>query len=326
MKTAAKKSIAILSYCCATCKTTEAFALPSTRPQPSGAWSLTASRDNTRIAAVGFGKTAEKETIAESSPKKEEEVTAEMLGIENGTEGAKHELLQIIPKMTGKDPAQNLRVETLINYLESQYQQCHTIDFFNLAVGGEWQFVFSTNLKNGISRDLRLTSFKQVIEGEGYQGKVTTIAGFDMQYQHATENSDDESDGVVDDDADYLSSMGMMMPPAFDVAYTGAFSISSTYEMVDQSTRMKIALGAHTVNEIKGEIKPDNDVVQTLFSMLMRALPFELFDPNDLFLDTTYVDGDIRIVRHSGKLKLEGVRNIFVRTGSGISFDAPDVN
>jgi hypothetical protein len=49
--------------------------------------------------------------------------------------------------------------------------------------------------------------------------------------------------------------------------------------------------------------------------MLHRAMPKEMFDPNDHAMDTTYLDGDLRIVRLTGP-KFEGVRDIFMRRGS----------
>lgn len=146
-------------------------------------------------------------------------------------------------------------------------------------------------MKNGVPRDLRLSSLTQVVEGDGYQGKVTNLADFEMQYSKEGEEEEQQ-----------------------ESAYEGTFSIASGYEMVDQSTRMSLQLTGHTVRDITGGPQvPDGDVIQRLCSMLIRALPFELFDPNDLLVDTTYVDGDVRIVRHSGSVKLEGVRNIFVR-------------
>ena len=55
--------------------------------------------------------------------------------------------------------------------------------------------------------------------------------------------------------------------------------------------------------------------VETLVGLIHRAMPKEMFDPNDHAMDTTYLDGDLRIVRYSGA-KFEGVRDIFIRRGS----------
>ena len=56
------------------------------------------------------------------------------------------------------------------------------------------------------------------------------------------------------------------------------------------------------------------DDVPGLVGLLHRAIPKEIFDPNDHALDTTYLDADLRIVRMTGP-NHEGVRNIFMRKG-----------
>jgi len=50
-----------------------------------------------------------------------------------------------------------------------------------------------------------------------------------------------------------------------------------------------------------------------LVGLLYNAIPTELFDPNQLGMDTTFLDVDLRIMRFTGDSKFEGVRNIFVR-------------
>ena len=52
-----------------------------------------------------------------------------------------------------------------------------------------------------------------------------------------------------------------------------------------------------------------------LVGLIHRAMPKEMFDPAEHAADTTYIDGDFRIVRYTGP-RLEGVRDIFVRKGT----------
>ena len=56
------------------------------------------------------------------------------------TEELKSRLLNILPKMTGK-PEENEIVSALVNTLEAKYEPVATLDFFNMAMMGEWQLV-----------------------------------------------------------------------------------------------------------------------------------------------------------------------------------------
>jgi hypothetical protein len=51
-----------------------------------------------------------------------------------------------------------------------------------------------------------------------------------------------------------------------------------------------------------------------MVALLHRAIPKELFDPDNHAMDTTYLDAELRIARLTGP-KYEGVRNIFFRKG-----------
>jgi hypothetical protein len=56
--------------------------------------------------------------------------------------------------------------------------------------------------------------------------------------------------------------------------------------------------------------------VHGLINKLQLSIAEELFDPPHLGVDTTFLDADLRIVRYSGSKRLEGVRNIFIRSPS----------
>ncbi|CAJ1966443.1 unnamed protein product [Cylindrotheca closterium] len=55
--------------------------------------------------------------------------------------------------------------------------------------------------------------------------------------------------------------------------------------------------------------------LESLIGLINSAMPKELFDPSDHAVDTTYLDGDLRITRMTGP-RFEGVRDIFIRRGS----------
>jgi hypothetical protein len=96
----------------------------------------------------------------------------------------------------------------------------------------------------------------------------------------------------------------------FDV--TGTFSVKCDYE-IEQGSRMKVALKDHLLEPARGSKIPQD--VEGLVGLLHRAMPTELFDPNDVNIDTTYLDADMKIVRLTGS-RYEGIRNIFIRRNS----------
>lgn len=93
---------------------------------------------------------------------------------------------------------------------------------------------------------------------------------------------------------------------------TGTFEAKCTYS-INQGSRMIMELQDHLLKPARGSKIPSD--VPALVGLLHRAMPTELFDPNDHAMDTTYLDGDLRIVRMTGP-QFEGVRDIFIRRGS----------
>ena len=84
----------------------------------------------------------------------------------------KEKLLDLLPRMTGT--AEEFRyVETYVNALEDKFIAPQTLDFLNLAMVGEWQFLFTTNQLGRPSPRLRLTELVQSIEVDGLEGKLT---------------------------------------------------------------------------------------------------------------------------------------------------------
>lgn len=193
----------------------------------------------------------------------------------------KNLLLDLLPRMTGK--TEEFRaVETYVNALEDRYTPVQTLDFLNLAISGDWQLLFSTNLSAGPRPNFRIREMFQSIEPRSLKGTLMNQVTWD----HAEEGQ------------------------IFDVS--GTFTVKCSYE-INQGSRMVLGLDDHVLELAKGSAVPKD--VQGLVGLLHRGMPKEMFDPNDHAIDTTYVDGDLRIVRYAGS-RFEGVRDIFIRRGS----------
>lgn len=227
----------------------------------------------TSLAAEGFG----------SSPAVKERPTKEISIEDMSPEDAKSALIELIPRMTGSDEEYRA-VESYVNLLEDKYSPVQTIDFLNLAMAGEWQLLFSTNLMGRPNRKLRLTELVQKIEADGFNGSLTNSAQWDYAEDDETEIFDSH----------------------------GNFAVKCSYT-INQGSRMVVELNDHEIRPTTGTKIPKD--VPGLVGLLHRALPKEIFDPNGHAMDTTYLDADLRIVRLTGA-KHEGVRNIFMRKGS----------
>ena len=201
----------------------------------------------------------------------------------------KTRLLDLLPRMTGT-PDEFQLVESYVNTLEDRYTPVQTLDFLNLAMSGEWQLLFSTNLLGLSKPNFRLRDLFQRIEANDLNGTIVNEATWDLAQDH-----DDSSPG-----------------PATNFDASGTFSIECSYS-INQGARMVLELNDHVINLAKGSTVPKD--VEGLVALLYKAIPTELFDPNDHAMDTTYLDGDLRIVRMAGP-KFEAVRDIFIRRGS----------
>ena len=93
---------------------------------------------------------------------------------------------------------------------------------------------------------------------------------------------------------------------------TGTFSVKCSYS-IHQGARMSMKVDDHIIEPFRNSKIPKD--VPSLVGLLHRAMPTELFDPNDHAMDTTYLDGDVRIIRMTGT-QFEGVRDIFIRRDS----------
>ena len=190
-------------------------------------------------------------------------------------------LLDLLPRMTGTREEYTL-VENYVNAIESKYVQPQTIGFLNMAISGEWQFLFTTNQLGNPSPSLRLSELVQTVSANDHGGKVINSATWDMLDQGST----------------------------FDVG--GTFTATLDYS-INQGARMTLDEDLKLqVNLRKGSKIPSDK--KKMAALIQRAIPDEMFDSSNLALDTTYVDTDLRIIRYTGE-RHEAVRNIFIRKG-----------
>ena len=221
------------------------------------------------------------EEPSSSAPEKDENQS--VLSIDE----AKAELLELLPSLTGK-AHEYRRVETLVNTLESLYQPVQTLDFLNLLQQGDWQLLFSTNMVNNPQKGIvspqvfRMRELFHTMECANLGGNLTTHVVWDL------------ADGV---------------PGQFDC--TGSFTVKSSYE-IQHGARLSLALEEHILQP-RGQRMPND--CQALVGLLFRAMPSQVFDPSDHSADTTYVDGNLKILRYTGP-QHEGVRDIWIRRGA----------
>jgi hypothetical protein len=257
-----------------------ALLLLSSWQQGADAFTTAAQRPNlvsvttTSLAAEGFGPSA---AVKERPTQDDATATETNLTAEE----AKQALIDLIPRMTGNEEEYRA-VESYVNLLEKKYSPVQTIGFLNLAMSGEWQLLFSTNLTGKPNRKLRLRELVQKIEADGFGGSLTNSAQWDYA---------DNEEGTFDSN--------------------GNFNIKCSYK-INQGSRMVIDLDAHELRPAKGPGIPSD--VPAMVALLNRAIPKEMFDPDNHAMDTTYLDADLRIARLTGP-KYEGVRNIFFRKG-----------
>ena len=234
---------------------------------------------STDTRGKGFGVLEEEGTSVEKEVGQAQQEELELATM-NAMQ-VKEKLLDLLPRMTGT-PEESRLVEAYVNTLEGKYTPVQTLDFLNLAMCGDWQLLFSTNFAGGPKPNFRLRELFQRVEANDLEGSVTNEATWDLAEDGSTFES------------------------------TGSFSVKCSYQ-INQGARMIMKLEDHILQPARGSKLPQD--VPALVGLLHRIMPKELFDPTDHAMDTTYLDGDMRIARMTGP-KFEGVRDIFIRRGS----------
>lgn len=200
------------------------------------------------------------------------------------TSEVKDLLLDLLPRMKGTKEEFRL-VEAYVNALEDSYTPPQTLDFLNLAMSGEWQFLFTTNQLKRPSPSLRLTELTQKLESNGLKGKIINQATWALA---------EDGTGMSFDSNGYFSA---------SISYSINQGARVTFSE-DHDLAVKLAKGSSVPQDFEG-----------LVGLIHRAMPTEMFDPSSLAMDTTFLDPDLRIVRFTG-VRHEGVRNIFIRKGT----------
>lgn len=191
-------------------------------------------------------------------------------------------LVDLLPRMTGQ-PDEFRMVEGLVNAMEQKYQPPQTLPFLNLMMEGDWQLLFSTNLPGTPNPSkFRLRELLQRVECHDLEGRIVNQVTWDLAEAA---------------DANFAS--------------TGMFQVVCDYH-IQKGSRMNMSVRDHVLRPQTGTPIPTD--VPALVGLLHRAMPKELFDPNEHSIDTTYLDGDLRIIRYTGP-RFEGVRDILVRRG-----------
>jgi hypothetical protein len=85
----------------------------------------------------------------------------------------KVKLLELISRRKGENEDMK-QIEALISTLEKRHTPILTLEFYNMAVGGMWKFIFSSEIYlRPFPRFLRLGEADQTIQLEGSRGNVT---------------------------------------------------------------------------------------------------------------------------------------------------------
>jgi PAP_fibrillin. len=259
----------------------------TSRSSSSSSCLYSSQQQSIETPAKGFGKVHKKPTTTTTTTTSHSPQSIDPMTMK--AEDVKRLLLDLLPSMTGT-PEEFRLVETYVNALEEKYVPPQTLDFLNLAMAGEWQFLFTTNQLGRPSPFLRMTELVQNVQVDGLNGMVVNQAIWNLAQQ------DDE----------------VISPTSLTFDVHGIFQSKISYN-INQGARMTMKEDHDlTIQLGKGSKVPKDP--QGLMGLIHRAMPTEMFDSSNLAMDTTYLDTDIRIVRFTGS-RHEGVRNIFMRKG-----------
>jgi len=168
-------------------------------------------------------------------------------------------------------------ITDLVGAVEGKYVSVRTSSFLNLVNAGSWQLLFTTNQLQRISPQIRLRGFIQEINAETeVSGAIVNTCDFEFS-----------EDGAL-------------------FKTKGKLFITCEYELENPSGRYLIELKDHVLRLGKGSKTPAD--CQRMMEILIKAIPTEFFDPNNLSFDTTYVDEKIKIARYSRQTVEEGVK------------------
>ena len=175
------------------------------------------------------------------------------------------------------DPPEHFRLTYLISMLEKSFTPIQTIEFFNFASKGKWELMYSNIITSYSTLD------------EGFEFKIT----------QNIESGLDPSKGTLINHINY----------SFDKNLDGILSIHNDYEMNTKGD-LQLSLDEHIMTPLT---KTNTDDAQMIVENLQKSIPFDIFDPNDCVLSTTYLDSKLRVVRMNGG-KLPNTFSIWVKS------------
>jgi len=172
---------------------------------------------------------------------------------------------------------ENIKIESLINFLESKFSPIMTTPFLNLVVSGEWNLLYSNTAtkKEYKNLELNITQVLTPLTSDSFNGSLVNKIVWRLK------NSVDFIIG------------------------TGDFIVRSNYTVTPKGS-LEVRLYEHILKPV---IVPDD--IEALVVSIQRSVPIELFDPDETIFYNTYVDPKLRITRVVGS-KWSKV-NIFVK-------------
>lgn len=184
------------------------------------------------------------------------------------------------------DKFRHYRIEYLVKYLESKFIPIHTTQFLSLAIGGDWNLVYSNVL--------------------------TPLADEAIQYQvsQRIKTNEECTGGEVENkifwSLDQSGNHGDSQTQQGSSIACGNLYVRSNFDITPKGS-IALELQEHVLMPDKLPRDPE-----ALIMGLQRTVPFNFFDPHESIMSHSYVDPEIRIARVTGA-KFVGIFNVFVR-------------
>jgi hypothetical protein len=186
-------------------------------------------------------------------------------------------------KLGQPEPQSAYRIDYLVKYLESQYVPIHTKEFYSMAHSGEWMLLYSNSLAPRAHENLSLTVTQEIRPGpSNSNGTVCYNINWDLEQE--IENA------------------------------VGILKVHCSYSLSPNGA-MQVALAEHVLlpdifPSIQG-LSIDKSCEQ-LVEFIQSSVPYEVFDPDQTTVGTSFLSPQFRIARVLGN-KYPNVINIFYR-------------
>lgn len=247
---------------------------------------------------------------------------------------APQRLLSHLRQGTLDDEGRTLTKKFIIE-LEQQQNFPYDVDFFNWAVGGTWDLLYSSSRLSVPDPNLRVRDIQAVYDGEkqtfrhivswefeesndaeqqvlnGTEGEPTLFVEEEAEPEEGAEGTGTAGRGGGQAKAVETAAPKTVMGEVFKTR--GTFETVCKYNMSEVPsvpTRMIIELDEMRITPDPVDRPPKNP--QALVAAIQRAVPREYFDPDEALMDTTYLDPNLRIVCYLG-MRFAGVRHVYAR-------------